>query len=285
MKKLPEEINGYYFPEITEHILNRVERGKPIYLSSESGTGKTTLIKTLADYTNNKLLRINFSVGVSEQHIIGKFIVKNGATEFVHGILPLAMKEGYWLLLDEIDYALPEHLSVMQSVLDGDPLLLKENENEVIHPHKNFRLFATANTKGRGDDSQSYIGTNFLNIAFLDRWSIFEMTYTKKEIKILDKILNDKKLSKQLLDFFKVLRKAQDKGDLNNSVFSTRRLIEIAEALKNGESLMDSLNHELFLRYNASERETLKEYARDIWDFNFYLDKSWHLGDKHLEQT
>jgi cobaltochelatase CobS subunit len=42
----------------------------------------------------------------------------------------------------------------------------------VIRPHPAFRLFATANTVGLGDTTGLYHGTQQINQAQMDRWSI-----------------------------------------------------------------------------------------------------------------
>jgi len=46
------------------------------------------------------------------------------------------------------------------------------DQSRVIRPNKSFRLFATANTVGLGDTSGLYHGTQQINQAQMDRWSI-----------------------------------------------------------------------------------------------------------------
>ncbi len=200
--RIPKKFDGYYFPIFTSAVLRRIEIGRNVFLSGPSGTGKTEFVLKLGECISQKVVRVNFNVGTTEQHLIGKWTVKDGQTEFVYGILPLAMKFGWWILFDEIDFAMPEHMAVLQPVLEGEPLLVTLNKNEEIIPHENFRVFATGNTKGRGDETQSYVGTGNLNLAFLDRWAIFEMDYTDKERDIVKSIIHEKTLAKQICEFF-----------------------------------------------------------------------------------
>jgi MoxR-like ATPase len=278
---IPKCHNGYYFPDMTDVIVRRIAMRRNIWIGGETGTGKSEFVMNLARFFKQKVVRVNFSLGTTEGHLVGKFIVKDGSTKFVDGVVPMAMKNGWWLLLDELDYASPEHLSVLQPVLEGDALILVQNENETIVPHENFRVFATANTKGRGDSSQSYTGTNFMNMAFVDRWSIFEFEYTKHEKSIVTDIIGkDTLLASQILKYFANIRKSVEKNEIINAAFSTRRMIHFCEALAVGESLAQALDYEILLRYDKIEADVLKELAFDIWDKEHYM-KGWKLGDTH----
>lgn len=280
---VPKVYNGYFFPDFIQNIVRRVNSGANTFLAGISGSGKTECVEKLAELTGNQLLSVDFSVGTNSQELIGKFIVKDGATQFVYGIVPLAMKNGWWLNFNELDYASPEHLAILQGVLTGKDLLIAQNENEIVKPHSNFRIFATANTKGRGTET-GYTGTNFLNLAFLDRWSLFEFEYTKHENVIINSILQnkDEKLTKMLIDLFNLLRKESKNGKILNAVFSTRRMKEIASSIAYGESLYDALYYDLIGRFEDSEQDLIKEYVKDIFDNDTYIKRKWHLGDEHF---
>ena len=277
----PKTYNGFFFPDFTSNLLNRIRGRRNIYISGESGTGKSDMIQKLADFYGQTLIRINFHQGVTESTLIGKYVVRNGETHFAYGLVPLAMKKGYWLLLDEIDYAEPEHTSVLQAVLEGKPLIITSNEGEMVVAHSSFRIFATGNTTGRGDSSDSYHGTNFMNSAFLDRWTIFQMEYSKKENKIVENIIGDSEFSKKLVKIFELFRVLKKNGDITNSVFSTRRMMNIAEALKMGDSISEALKYELFSRFNEEENLILMECIKDILDYDWYFGKDWYLGNPH----
>ena len=61
---------------------------------------------------------------------------------------------------------------VIQRMLEASGKLTLLDQNRVIHPHPAFRLFATTNTVGLGDTSGLYHGTQQINQAQMDRWSI-----------------------------------------------------------------------------------------------------------------
>lgn len=280
LAKMPNVYENYYFPDFKNHVITRIIKNRPIYLSGPAGSGKSDMIAKMAKFAGVNFIRINFYVGITESQLVGKFTVKDSQTKFVYGYLPLAMKHGWWVLLDEIDYAQPENLAILQPILEGNPLVVVQNEGEVINPHPNFRVFSTGNTKGRGDESNSYSGTNFLNASFMDRFSVFEMEYTSKEIDIVQSIVGDADLSEKIMQMFKLFRKASDGGDVINSTFSTRRLIQFSEALRDGDYLIDALKYEVLSRYNSYESNTLYEIAADVFDRDHYF-KKWKLGMPH----
>lgn len=281
-KDVPKTYDGFYFPDFTQALVRRIKEGRNTYLSGESGTGKSEMIEKLAKYVGQTVIRINFHEGVTESALIGKWIVKNNETVFAYGLVPLAMKKGYWLLFDEIDYAQPEHTAVLQAVLEGKPLVITSNEGEVVTPHSSFRMFATGNTTGRGDTSDSYHGVNFMNAAFLDRWTIFKVSYSKKENKIIENITKDAELAKKLVKMFNVFRTLKKNGDITNAVFSTRRMINIAEALVAGDTFSEAIEYELFNRYTEEEVSMLTECIVDIFDNSHYFTNGWKLGEPHF---
>lgn len=282
--KVPKTYEHFYFPTFNKNVVTRLKMGRNVFLSGPAGCGKTEYVYGLAGFFDTKVVRVNFNVGTTEQHLIGRMTATAGETKFIYGLLTLAMIHGWWIIFDEIDYAMPEHMSVLQPVLEGNPLIITQNKGETIVPHENFRAFGTANTKGRGDDTQGYTGTNFLNMAFLDRWSIFEMDYTKQEPNIMGQYIEDDVLIGQINQYFELLRTASYQGELNNSVFSTRRMIQLCESLNEGESLKDALTYELWSRYDEGEVGIMKEFANDVWDKETYLKGNWAVGSPHFEK-
>jgi cobaltochelatase CobS len=162
--------------------------------------------------------------------------VIDGATKWIDGILPLAMKKGYWLLLDEIDFADPSILSLLHPVLEDNPcLLLKENDGEVIKPHPDFRIFGTANSIGAMQDKAgSYGGTNQMNEAFIDRWQVILVPNLteREEIKVIKSKGEGIKSvwAKRMVEFANKVRNNKLEGfEFSSDSFSTRRLISWAK--------------------------------------------------------
>lgn len=219
--------------EMGKSVLSSLIDNDRMLLVGPTGSGKSSLIAQIAARLNWPLRRINLHGETSVSDFIGQHKARGGEVFFQYGILPAAMREGHILVLDELDAATPEILFVLQGVLeDGGTLTIPDNGGEIIVPHPDFRLVATANTLGLGDEDGLYTGTSVLNASHLDRWStVFQIGYLagKDEAAVIrDKIPG---LNAALVDGFVSLatavRKAVEEEQLYMT-FSTRRLLALA---------------------------------------------------------
>ena len=66
--------------------------------------------------------------------------------QFVEGQLVRALREGLWILLDEINLAPTDTLQRLTSVLEGGKLtLVEKGDLSGITPHSSFRIIAAMN--------------------------------------------------------------------------------------------------------------------------------------------
>ena len=87
----------------------------PVLLEGPTSTGKTSVVLFLAGLLNQKVLRVNNHKDTDLEEYIGRYVPSNqtGKLEFVDGVLSRAMKNGYWLLLDELNLAKSEILEAL----------------------------------------------------------------------------------------------------------------------------------------------------------------------------
>lgn len=214
-----------------------VRSGKfyPTYITGLSGNGKTMMIEQVCASEKREMIRVNITIETDEDDLIGGFRLVDGRTVWQNGPVVVAMERGAVLLLDEIDLG-SNKLMCLQPILEGKPIYLKKI-NKIVTPMPGFTVMATANTKGKGSDDGRFIGTNVLNEAFLERFSItLEQEYpsAKTEEKILSNVLNksnvqDNDFVSKLVQWAEITRKSFFE-DAVSEIISTRRLVHICEA-------------------------------------------------------
>lgn len=209
----------------------------PCLLTGLSGCGKTEMIKHICGVAKRDYFRLNITFETNEDDMIGGMRLKDGNTIIEKGPVLAAMEAGGVLLLDEVDLASPMLIMCLQSILEGEGYLMKKT-GEWIMPKDGFQIFATANTKGTGDATGAFVGTQVLNEAFLERFPVtMECEYPDKEIekKILTnvakyfKMENTTNLIKALTDFAADARKSHKNAMIEHTI-STRRLVQIIKA-------------------------------------------------------
>ncbi|WP_295807956.1 cobaltochelatase subunit CobS [uncultured Nitratireductor sp.] len=174
---VPDVDPDYLFDkQTTLAILAGFAHNRRVMVSGYHGTGKSTHIEQVAARLNWPCVRINLDSHVSRIDLVGKdaIVVKEGkqVTEFKDGILPWAYQHNVALVFDEYDAGRPDVMFVIQRVLESSGRLTLLDQSRVVRPHPAFRLFATANTVGLGDTTGLYHGTQQINQAQMDRWSI-----------------------------------------------------------------------------------------------------------------
>jgi cobaltochelatase CobS len=167
---VPTVDDNYVFPAWTLEFVTMMDNGMNVWLYGGTGAGKSSLVEQVCATGKLPLMYQSFHEDIKPCELLGGKELVDGNTVWVDGPVTKAYRDGFVLLLDEIDAFPPEVQFCLYGILDGKPLVLAENGNEVIKPHPNFRVVATGNTQGRGDDTGMYAGTNILNRALLNRF-------------------------------------------------------------------------------------------------------------------
>lgn len=247
-------------------ILSSLLDNDRILLVGPTGSGKSSLIGQIAARLDWPLRRINLHGETGVSDFLGQHKAKNGEVYFQYGILPMAMRDGQILVLEEVDAATPEILFVLQGVMEENgSLTLAENGGEIIHPHPDFRLVATANTLGLGDETSLYTGTSVLNASHLDRWTtVFQIDYLdeSREIAVIrDKVPElEPALAGSMVALAVAVRKAVEQEELFVT-FSTRRLLAFARKTA-ALGLQKALEVTILNKLPKNERAVVTELAQ-----------------------
>lgn len=211
----------------------------PIFITGLSGNGKTYQVRQACAAAQREFIRVNITAETDEDDLIGGFRLVNGNTVFELGPVVVAMIRGAVLLVDELDYASPK-IACIQSVLEGQTITIKKI-GLTVTPAPGFTVFATANTKGRGDLDGKFVGANLLNEAFLDRFpATIEQEYPsisiEKKILMKNFIAAGFKMTPESKVFFDTLAKWADAirqtyaAQGCDDLIATRRLCHVVKA-------------------------------------------------------
>ncbi len=233
---VPSKNKQYVFdPDNLEQILRHLQNnhGDSLFLSGPTGCGKTSLILEIASRLDWPVECITLSQTSEVADLIGHNILKKGQITFEYGPLSRAMMYGEILLLNEIDLMSAGELTALNDVLEGRALCVNANNGEVIYPHPFFRVVATANSKGLGDNSGNYLGVRKQNKAFLDRWIFFECTYPDYNLEQNLILKNFTNINPDLIKYFAVLaRELRFAAGLGVSKTNKDLLIEMKNFFK-----------------------------------------------------
>ena len=240
---VPDFDPDYLFDkQTTLAILAGFAYNRRVMVTGYHGTGKSTHIEQVAARLNWPCVRINLDSHVSRIDLVGKdaIVLQDGKqiTEFRDGILPWAYQHNVALVFDEYDAGRPDVMFVIQRVLEASGRLTLLDQSRVIRPHPAFRLFATANTIGLGDTSGLYHGTQQINQAQMDRWSIVtnlnylphdnEVEIILSKVKSFGKTDEGRDAVNKMVRLADLTRNAFINGDLS-TVMSPRTVIIWAE--------------------------------------------------------
>ncbi|UJX47601.1 cobaltochelatase subunit CobS [Xanthobacter sp. YC-JY1] len=270
---VPELDPDYLFDRPTTlAILAGFARNRRVMVTGFHGTGKSTHIEQVAARLNWPCVRINLDSHISRIDLIGKdaIVVKDGlqVTEFRDGILPWAYQNNVALVFDEYDAGRPDVMFVIQRVLESSGRLTLLDQSRVIRPHGAFRLFATANTIGLGDTTGLYHGTQQINQAQMDRWSIVTTLNYLAHDKEVDIVLAKAKhfqnvegrdTVNRMVRLADLTRQAFMNGDLS-TVMSPRTVITWAENADIFRDIAFSLRVTFLNKCDELERPLVAEF-------------------------
>ena len=240
------DIHHQFDVEALSATLFGLETNQNIWISGQTGTGKSTHAMQIAARTGQMLRRVNFDSDMARYDLIGKVDIQEGengsVTFFNEGIVPRTMQTPSILLLDEADAIRGDINYALQSVLEGKPLLLTEDAGRIVVPNEFFRIIATANTQGSGDSSGMYsAGVKVQSRASINRYSVFlDIDYLapRKELALVKKHVPA--LSRQgeanLYEFVSQYRKAYKANTISTPI-SPRNSITMAKIITFYESI------------------------------------------------
>lgn len=221
--------------ETTKKIEQLIMSRFHLIVSGDSGSGKTYPVEQVLNKLGRRWLKISCADGLSMSELLAEktIEIENGATvmKVLLKAIPICVREGIVLIMDEGDQLAGEILSLLNPVTDSFPATLTiPQTQERITAHKDFQLVLTCN--GLTDETGLYSGHQ-ISGALKTRVRFVHAAYLSKheECAILEGDGLSATQASDLVDVFHKLRSALDKGVLTMPP-STRTMLSISKALQ-----------------------------------------------------
>jgi len=288
----PIEEQAHYIitPFIERNLLNLVRatsiRRFPVLLQGPTSSGKTSMVEYLARISGNKFVRINNHEHTDLQEYLGSYISDpDGRLVFQEGVLVQALREGYWVVLDELNLAPTDVLEALNRLLDDNRELLIPETQQVVKPHPEFMLFATQNPPGM------YGGRKVLSRAFRNRF--LELHFDDIPEDELETILRERSqiapsFCSKMVKVYKELTKMRQSERLFEQKNSFATLRDLFRWASREVDLQEQLAINGFLLLaervrNLEDRSMVKKVIEDVMKVR--IDESQLYGAARTENT
>ena len=164
-KLIPTLSVEFQTPKVVKGICSAVTNGdaRAVLFHGPAGTGKTMSCKLVCQEIRLPIMDVINCTENLDEFVLGKFIPEEDKIIFKESYVTKAIRYGGAVVFEEINFAKPQYLAFLNSLLDDNGFVRLDN-GEVVRRHPNFRFFATMNL--------GYFGTKELNQALYNRFNI-----------------------------------------------------------------------------------------------------------------
>ena len=164
--RIPNNEIVYMGKDIWEQAITAILQGQNLLLVGPKSTGKNLLANNLASLFNRPSFNVSLNINTDESQLIGSDTFIDNQVTFRDGPISLASRIGGFVILDEINMAKNEALSILHSTLD-DRRIIDIPGYDLIEISPHTRFIGTMN--------YGYLGTRDLNEALVSRFMILEL--------------------------------------------------------------------------------------------------------------
>ena len=165
-ERIPAAEYLYYGKEVWEQALAVLLSGKNLLLAGPKATGKNVLADDLAALFGRPEWNVSFHVNMDASMLIGTDTYDGQKVVFRPGPVYLSACEGGFCILDEVNMAKNEALSVLHAALDHRRIIDVPGYDRIrVHPAARFI----------GTMNYGYAGTRDLNEALSSRFAVLSM--------------------------------------------------------------------------------------------------------------
>lgn len=234
--KIPVPMFEYYGREIWEQSIYAILSGENLLLVGSKATGKNVLADNLAYVFGRPLWNISFNINTDSNSLLGTDTFKHGEVVLKRGPIYECGMYGGFGVLDEINMAKNEAISVLHSTLDYRREL-DITGYEKLKLHDATRFIATMNF--------GYAGTRDLNEALASRFLTIQMPFISEDN--LSRLLKSKFPNlnqegiRQFVGVFMDLQKKSHHSEISSKSVDLRGLIAAIKLMSMGLNPLKAL--------------------------------------------
>lgn len=227
----------FYGKDILEMSIVALLQGDNLLLSGAKATGKNVLCETLAWIFGRPSYDISFHVNTDSASLIGTDTFINDEVQLRKGPIYQCAEFGGFGILDEVNMAKNDAVSVLHAVLDHRRRIDVPGYSKIeLHPATRFI----------GTMNYGYAGTKELNEALVSRFMVVDMPPLEEEtigflLKTYFQNAKDQALE-QFTGLFLDLQTKAYNGEISTKPLDLRGLISAIKAIRSGLSPLHAIH-------------------------------------------
>lgn len=221
----------FYGKEILEMSVAALLQGENLLLTGAKATGKNVLAENLAWMFGRPVYNISFHVNTGSEELIGTDTFRNNEVQLRRGSISRCAQYGGFGILDEINMAKNDAISVLHAALDYRRSIDVPGYEKIdLHPATRFI----------GTMNYGYAGTRELNEALVSRFLVIDMpAHTEETLTyVLEQMFPEMKdkARRQLVGLFLDLQLKAENGEISTKCLDLRGLAAAVRTMKRGLS-------------------------------------------------
>ena len=264
---------AFYGTEILNRAVTALLEGGNLLLCGDKATGKNILAENLAWIFGRPVYDISFHVNTDSSSLIGTDTFVNNEVKLREGPIYQCARWGGFGILDEINMAKSDAVSVLHGVLDFRRILDVPGYDRIsLHPAARF--IATMN--------YGYAGTKELNEALVSRFMVINMPSLTMErmYQILENLFPSirREAEEQFAGLFLDLQLKAQNGEISTKAVDMRGLIGALRMVRGGLTPLEAIDMGITNKtFDAFERELIGDLVMtripETWDGSDVFDE------------
>ena len=256
--RLRKPVMPFYGKEILTMAITGLLEGENLLLTGPKATGKNVLAENLAYIFGRPSYNVSFHVQTGSAELIGTDTFRNNQVELRKGSICLCAEQGGFGILDEINMAKNDAVSVLHATLDYRRSIDVPGYDKIdLHPAARFI----------GTMNYGYAGTKELNEALVSRFLVIDMPAQNEETLgfIFNRMFPDakKEAVEQFMRVFLDLQQKSMNSEISTKPLDLRGLLAAMKIVRTGLSPWQAVRMGIVNKtFDVFEKEIVEDVVR-----------------------